>query len=121
MRLQYVLVHTIEFLKNDFQTIGYQNRIDNWMTQWTIINNFHPVVIDRDTQKLDDILTRWCEKHISVVKREFRDSIHAAYRDHYDFAADFEMTYSVQDIVLGTEFYAKGGLIVNRINMGQQV
>lgn len=35
----------IEFVKNDHQTVAYQKTVTHWMEQWTVANNFMPIML----------------------------------------------------------------------------
>lgn len=94
----------------------WMKRVKDWMSQWTVANNYGPVPID-DTSL--PALQAWRDQLLRQVHQHF-DSILPSYmKDTFDPAVAFEFVYYVsEDLEVGKAFsplHRRHGIDVDRI------
>ncbi len=73
------------------QTLSYNARVKNWMGQWTVANNFKPIlVIDEDHE--EDALLVWAESLNSVLSSALSEVYPMNRNPMEDFIFDYTIS-----------------------------
>lgn len=101
----YLYLHPFEikFKTNDMQLVGYQRCVQSWLTQWTVANNYSPIVCAdyRDAVKAAEEV--WMAQLVRDVRMHFGRYLP---KDNTDLQIrrDFEFLYWQATVVLGKPF-----------------
>lgn len=94
-QMKFAMLKKIVRLKNPDQTVEFVERVDSWLTQWTVANNFEP----RVTHDVNNALRDWFS--------EFRRSFYTAVgtRLATKLESQFGFVYTMSDVAFDRPFY----------------
>lgn len=92
-------MHLIAIVRMDMpdQTFSFREHADSWMKQWTVANNFKPVVTDDPNFALQ----MWWKEFEKTARSILGSSI----PKHLDLAEQFQFKYGQSEVVLNQSFY----------------
>jgi hypothetical protein len=96
----------VRFIKHDGQLVGYRERVEAWMKQWTTKNNFKVMVLPEEDEY--KAVEYWAKQHLDNVKAHFAYLIPKEFREVYNFGQDFEITYAFVPFEQGVPFWGDG-------------
>jgi hypothetical protein len=87
--------------RDDVQTVTYQRRIPDWLSQWTVANNYAPYLM-ADNYEPDRQVVR------ALVVNKFLTNMRSAVgelmiRSDVDHLDDFEFKYNLHRVAVGEE------------------
>jgi hypothetical protein len=119
MKIVMVTLNRVTFkVDDDLHTIAYARDIKNWMSQWTVVNNFNPICTAVSesmdflpTERLAAIkkaaISKFIAVHIERVKTLFPEHT----KVDRDYSTDFGFNFSV--------FIADSGEMLEPATIGQ--
>lgn len=85
----------------DVQTVTYAQRVPEWLSQWTVANNFGPVLMDgREASDIDYFASVVVNRFLANMRHAVPELMKRGAADH---AADFVFDFNVSVINLGVE------------------
>lgn len=96
-KMYFMQLIAIKRLNNPDQTVGFIEHFENWMKQWTIANNFKPMVTDDPQFALET----WWNDYANVARRILGSSI----PKHLNLAEQIEFKYAQSEVTLNRGFY----------------
>lgn len=79
--------------RDDVQTVAYAKAVPEWMSQWTVANNYNPYLMDgRDSDEINRVG--------ELIVNDFLDSLDSALPEHrkrtrLSHAGDFTFSYNL--------------------------
>ncbi len=114
-KLVMVKMTAIEYKENeDLHTIGYSRAVKNWMSQWTVVNNFSPIVFisadeeESNALKLSNAKRKMIDQHINTLKSVLSGHTKAVRYYEEDFVFRFEIYEAEEDTSMrykGVEYH----------------
>lgn len=101
--LVYLHPHDIKFKTNDHHIVGYQVGIQAWMPQWTVVNNYDPVICEKEPEAIAKVVNSWMDTLTRQVDMHFGHYLPRENRRD-SIRKDFEIHYWQVDVVLGKPF-----------------
>jgi hypothetical protein len=97
----------IKFNHRDTQLVGYRERVESWISQWTVAGNYRPVCVPYNTDESHLIaLNLWKDQLLENVKHHFQSIIPVDWRSTYPYGEDFEFYYVESEAFdVGHAFY----------------
>jgi hypothetical protein len=85
----------------DEQTVTYTKRIPDWLSQWTVANNFHPYLMEgREPADLEQAMRLVVARFLEMLNSALPELVKRDPRSH---AADFTFSYKVICVEVGKE------------------
>ena len=95
----FVMLLAIKRVHNLDQSLGFVEAVDGWMKQWTIANNYRPMV----TEDVEFALSTWLQD----FEKTARQILGSYIPQHMKFVEQFEFEYTKSEVVLNKSFYLR--------------
>lgn len=82
----------------DDQTRTFYSRVQSWMSQWTVENNYRQIIIENEDDE-QDALAVWADK----FEDTFKNAISEVYPKDGSMRENFELVYYSEDVTFGKE------------------